>query len=167
MTSMLEDRDRNGSSEGGVIAGPSQGASATSEPGHDPVESGHNASVFPVRTAAAASRDLQAFRSWALASVAPPSLEQDMLRVISRCGPGDLPAMLDIVGEAELRCLAEVAGLNRRRREALEVVDSPVGARLRLIVHSELSSRWNQRITWLRDVRRYLQDELRRDSAAS
>jgi len=136
------------------------GGSATIEPEHDP-------GALPVRTPPARSRDLHAFEDWIAASVAPLSFEQDTLSAIAHCDSADLPAMLDIVSHAELRCLEELAGLNRRRREVLEVVDSSIGARLRLIVHSELSSRWTQRITWLRDVRRYLQDELRRDSAAS
>ncbi len=97
----------------------------------------------------------------------PPSFEQGILSAIERCDPEDLPAMLDIVGQAELRCLAEVSSLHRRRREERAGMDSPVGTRLSVIVHSELSSRWGQRLTWLRDVRRYLQDELRREGAVA
>jgi hypothetical protein len=131
------------------------------------VEPGHSTRGEPVQSPPTTSGDLQIFKNWIAASVTPPAFEQDMLSAIARCGPEDIPAMLDIVRDAELRCLAEVSSLNRRRRAERAGTDSPAGTRLSLIVHSEFSSRWSQRLEWLRDVRGYLQEELRREGAVA
>jgi hypothetical protein len=98
-----------------------------------------------------------------MASVSTPSVRYELHVRIARSGPEDMPEMIEVVREAEMRCLQQLQKVHRRARAERDATGVSEWARkVQLVVmHGEVLE-WDVRIKWLQDVRRYLEGELQR-----
>ena len=103
------------------------------------------------------------FRRLVMASVSTPSARNELHGRIARSGPEDVPEMIEIVREAELRCLGQLQELHRRARTERNAAGASEWARkVQLIaMHGEVME-WDAKIKWLQDVRRFLEKERQR-----
>ncbi len=104
------------------------------------------------------------FRRLVMASVSMPSSSaRDELHArIARLQPEDLPEMIEVVCEAERRCLRRLGELHRRTRAERErsAADASEWARkVQLVVIQGEVVEWDARIRWLQDMRRFLERE--------
>lgn len=115
---------------------------------------------------------VELFRRWVMDLVPAPPAECDVLSDLDGYEPEDVPAMIDVLRQAELACLTGLNEFNRRthaEREQAQAQDHDPRARvdMSMIVRTEIVERWHGRITWLQDVRQYLEREQRREGVAA
>lgn len=117
---------------------------------------GHKVVVTP----ASKRVDIEFFRNWVMPSAWTPSVHELRDR-IALYEPDDLPKMIAIVREAEIVCMIGLGDLNRQIRDEREEADIQHGERdISILIWAEAIERWNSRITWLQNLRRYLEKEL-------
>lgn len=104
---------------------------------------------------------VERFRKWVRASVSTPPVREELHAKIGLCRPCDLPRMIEVVMEAELACTARLQGLNFRLRGRRSSADPGLWpARMELAVSAGDQAWWESRISWLQNVRIYLEGEL-------
>lgn len=101
------------------------------------------------------------FRRLVMASVLTPSARDEMHTRIARSRPEDAPEMIEVVREAEMRCLQELQKLHRRARTERDVGASEWARKVQLVVMQGEVMEWDLRIKWLQDVRQLLKNEQR------
>lgn len=104
---------------------------------------------------------VQRFREWMRSSISTPPVREELHAKIGLCRPCDLPRMIEVVMEAELSCAARLQGLNYRLRWRRSSTDPGLWpARMELAVSAGDQAWWQSRISWLQNVRVYLEGEL-------
>ncbi len=110
-----------------------------------------------IETPLAGRADIELFRSWVMPSTLTPSVQELRCR-IAHYGPGDLPKMIEIVREAEIACMVGLGDLNRQiRGEREEASVQSVELDMSILIWADAVERWHGRITWLQNVRRFLE----------
>lgn len=101
-------------------------------------------------------QDLESFRRWVAVAVAMPSARKDLRARVAHHAPEDLSAMIEVLREAELVCLARFGAFNRRTRD--ERRDDGHGAKQRVSIqeYAESAERWYEGVKWLQDARLHL-----------
>lgn len=120
------------------------------------------------------STGIELFKRWIMDMVPAPPAELDALSSVELHHPEDLPAMIKVLREAELACLTGLNEFNQRtheERQRAEAEDPAQRARrettMSTIVRTQTIQRWHSRITWLQDVRRYLEGQLQPGEAVA
>lgn len=102
------------------------------------------------------------FRQWMRSSVSTPPVREELHAKIALCRPDDVPRLIEVLAEAELVCTAKLDGLNFRLRTDRSRVDPRSwSARMDLAQSTGDQAWWQSRITWLQNVRRYMEKEWR------
>lgn len=118
-----------------------------------------------METPSAARMDV-VFRNWVMPGVSTTSIPELRTR-IAGYGPEDLPEMIEAVREAETACAIGLGDLNRQIRNEREEADVQRGeCDMSILIWAEATERWDSRITWLQNVRRYLEKEQRQHEDA-
>ncbi len=95
-------------------------------------------------------------------SSASRSSVRELRERIAVYGTNELPEMIAIVREAEIACMVALGELNRQIRSEREQTAAQRGeCDLSILIWGEAVERWNGRIAWLQNVRRYLEKEQR------
>jgi len=99
------------------------------------------------------------FRRWLRASTQTPPVREELHAKIALWGSGDVSRLIEIVREAERSCMLQQQELDRRTRiERQRIAGAEEWERtMQLIVASGEATWWNARITWLQNVRVYLE----------
>lgn len=90
----------------------------------------------------------------------------DLRTCIELYRPDDLTEMVEILREAEHVCKAgldDLRTLSQNERQQRRANNTE--RRLSTIIHAESFGQWGRRIQFLQEVRRFLEDERRRDQA--
>lgn len=109
---------------------------------------------------------IERFRLWMRSAVATPPVREELHAKIALCQPADLPAMIQVVRDAENACGLRFQGLQWRMQD--ERRGATMGDwrdRMDLLVRSADVAWWGARITWLQGVRASLERERRRYEA--
>lgn len=120
-----------------------------------------------IETPANRPTSIEHFERWVLASVSMPAICEELHAANLRYEPEDLPAMIEIVREAEMFCIQRLQECGRRSRPEQETTDIGEWARTieLLVTHREVME-WNTRIKWLQEVRRHLEKKRQRSEVA-
>jgi hypothetical protein len=102
-----------------------------------------------------------------MASVSMPSVRYELHIRIARSGPEDVPDMIQVVRDAEMRCLQQLQKVHQRARAERDVASAGKWARkVQLMVMQGEVMEWDARIKWLQDVRQLLEKELQSSETA-
>lgn len=114
----------------------------------------------------ATASGVERFHRWLFASTRLPPVREELLVRVAFCEPRDLPRLIEIVGEAELACVARLEELNARLREE-ERASQLQGWRKRMsvVMTAGDAAWWDGRIKWLQGFRAYLRREWQRHEA--
>jgi hypothetical protein len=108
---------------------------------------------------------VEAFRCWVMTSVSRAAQEPDAS--VSLCGAKDLPAMIEVIGEAERACLAGLRALQQQAQQEYCQGDVHDGKRfMRLVARAERAAWWDGRLRWLASARFYFEKERDRSARA-
>jgi len=107
---------------------------------------------------------IEHFRRWLRASTQTPPVREELHAKIALWGSEDISRLIEIVREAEMSCMLQQQELNRRTRvERQRTAGASEWERtMQLIVLSGEATWWNARITWLQNVRMYLERQCER-----
>ena len=106
------------------------------------------------------------FRRWMRAAVSTPPVREELHARIALCEPADLPAMINVVREAESACALKLQGLQWRMQDERQgAATRDWGYRMGLLVSSGDVAWWGGRIKWLQSVRMSLERERQRHEA--
>lgn len=113
-----------------------------------------------METPPATQMDMELFRNWVMPSASMPSVRELRSR-IALYQANDLPRMIEIMREAEVACMVRLGDLKRQiRKEREEAIVPSVELDMSVLIWGEAVERWHTRITWLQNVRMYLEKEL-------
>ena len=113
--------------------------------------------------------DLEDFRRWVMPAVSTPSSIPELRARLAGYRSQHLPEMIELVREAEMACAVELDDLNRQIRNERQQDGIQDGeCDMSILIWAEAVERWDSRITWLQNVRRYLerQQEQHEDAGA-
>jgi DNA-binding PadR family transcriptional regulator len=102
------------------------------------------------------------FRRWIRSAVSTPPVREELHARLALCGQAELPAMIQVVVDAETRCAAKLQGLNWRMRgtdeQQLSTTRDWSDRRGRLVQSGDVAW-WEGRIKWLQSLRIALEKE--------
>jgi DNA-binding PadR family transcriptional regulator len=103
---------------------------------------------------------IEHFRRWMKGAVATPPVREELHAKIALCGPADLPAMIEVVREAEKACMVRLQGLQWRMQDEQQgMATSDWSCRMGRLIRSGDVAWWGGRIKWLQSVRMALEKE--------
>lgn len=105
---------------------------------------------------------IEHFRRWIRSSISRPPVREELHAKIALCEPDELPALIEIVREAEKDCVVKLQGIQwRMQDENRGIATRDWKHRRDLIARSSDVAWWGGRIKWLQKVRIDLEKERR------
>jgi len=119
-----------------------------------------------METPPAARTNLEFFRRWVMPAASTTSIPELRAR-IAGYRPEDLPEMIEALREAETACAIGLGDLNEQIRNERQQAGVQRGeCDMSILIWAEATGRWDSRIAWLQNVRRYLEKEQQRHEDA-
>jgi DNA-binding PadR family transcriptional regulator len=114
------------------------------------------------RTYVPTQAGVEHFRRWIRSAVSTPPVREELHARLALCEQADLPAIIQVVEDAEKRCAAKLQGLHWRMRgteEQQPTMTRDWSDRRGLLVQSGDVAWWDGRIKWLQSLRIALEKE--------
>jgi hypothetical protein len=112
-----------------------------------------------METPPASPTDMKLFRRGVMPAIPAPSIPELRARIASYRSD-DLPEMVGAVREAEMACAVGLGDLSQQIRDERQEAGVQRGeCDMSILIWAKAVERWDSRIVWLQNVRRYLGKE--------